>query len=131
MVAVGIMHVCCGITVKLDANGGKVSPATVSVWEGGFYDALPTPTNANGAFDGWWTAKDGGVEVQNGDLFDLSIFANPKTPALYAQYHLPHKIAVAGGFLDDGGTARSGLYRGDKVSAHIDRSKLCLQVFVS
>lgn len=125
LVAVGIMHVCCGITVKLDANGGKVSPATVSVWEGGSYDALPTPTNANGAFDGWWTAKDGGVEVQNGDLFDLSIFANPKTPALYAQYHLPHKIAVAGGFLDDGGTARSGLYRGDKVSAHIDRSKLC------
>ena len=110
--------------VKLDANGGKVTPASIAVVEGKMYGELPEPTKTGGAFDGWWTAKDGGVQVQEGDSVDFSIFANPKTPTLYAQWRMAHKITVTGGFLDDETAARSGLYRGDEVGVLIDDNKL-------
>ena len=113
------------MTVKLDANGGKVTSANIVVMATDVYGELPEPTKTGGAFDGWWTAKDGGVQVQEGDPVDFSIFANAKTPTLYAQWHLPHKITVSGGFLDDGSTSRGGLYRGDDpVGVYIDESKL-------
>lgn len=110
--------------VKLDANGGKVTPASIAVVEGKTFGELPIPTKANGEFDGWWTAKDGGVQVQEGDAVDFTTFANPKTPTLYAQWRMAHKITVTGGFLDDGMTSRSGLFRGDDVNVDVDRAKI-------
>lgn len=113
--------------VKLDANGGKVTPATIAVVEDGTYGELPVPTKTGGEFEGWWTAKDGGVQVLEGDAVDLSIFANPKTPTLYAQWRKACKITVSGGLLTDEPTvttAKTGLYRGDYVGVGIDGNKL-------
>ena len=115
-------------SVKLDANGGKVTPATISVVEDGTYGELPEPTKAGGEFEGWWTAKEGGVQVQEGDTVDFSIFASPKTPTLYAQWRKACKITVSGGLLTDEPTVtttKTGLYRGDEVGVKIDWNKLC------
>ena len=112
-------------TVKLDPAGGKVTQKTITVVEGDIYPDLPEATLSNTDFDGWWTAKDGGVQVSAGDTVDLSIFANAKSPTLYAQWHKPHKITVSGGIVsDDKTTSKSGLYRGDRVSVLIDFSKI-------
>ncbi len=114
-------------TVKLDPAGGSVSPKTISVVEGEPYPDLPDATLSKTEFDGWWTAKDGGVQVFGGDTVDLSIFANAKSPTLYAQWKKPHKITVSGGFLTGEPTVtttKSGLYRGNEVGVYIDESKL-------
>lgn len=50
-------------TIALDAAGGSVSPATVTVYETGVYGALPVPQRSGYAFDGWFTAADGGKQV--------------------------------------------------------------------
>ena len=52
-----------GYTVTLDANGGNVSPNSVTVTYGGKYDGLPTPTRTGHTFAGWYTAKTGGTQV--------------------------------------------------------------------
>lgn len=123
----GMLAMACvlqvyGEKVTLNANGGKVTPAAVEVEQGATYD-LPEPTKAGGVFDGWWTAKEGGIMVSSGDEVDLSIFANAKTPTLYAQWRKECKITVAGGLLDDETTTRGGLYRGDNIGASVDDSK--------
>lgn len=54
-------------TVTLDANGGNVSPSTITVKKGGTYDTLPQPTwkTPNSYdFDGWYTAANGGTRVE-------------------------------------------------------------------
>ena len=50
-------------TVKLDANGGTVSPDSIQVTYGSTYGTLPTPTRSGYTFDGWYTAKTGGTKV--------------------------------------------------------------------
>ena len=118
--------------ITFDANGGKIGSQTkvTRACDGDDEEEVYTyvmpddPVKAGGDFDGWWTAKDGGVQVENGAVVDLSVFANAKTPTLYAQWRMAHKITVSGGFLDDETTTRSGLYRGDEVGAEIDWSKL-------
>ena len=111
------------ITVKLDPAGGSVSAKTISVVEGDLYPNLPDATMSKTEFDGWWTAKDGGVQVQEGYPVDLSVFANAKAPTLYAQWRKPHKIAVSGGVLGNGATTQGELYRGDEVYVSIDWEK--------
>ena len=119
--------------VVFDANGGKIGslPKVTLVCDGddeaGFTYIMPDdPVKSGGDFDGWWTAKEGGVQVQMGDGVDLSIFANPKTPTLYAQWRKACKITVSGGFLDgdDEKTSRSGLFRGDEVGVRVDEAKM-------
>ena len=117
--------------ITFDANGGKIgSQAKILLAceeendDVCLYITPEDPVKAGVDFDGWWTAKDGGVQVQFGDVVDLSVFANAKTPTLYAQWRIAHKITVAGGFFDDETTARSGLYRGDEVGVLIDDNKL-------
>lgn len=60
-------------TVTLDANGGVLTEGnTLTAEEGGTYGTLPTPANAEGAeaiFEGWYTEKDGGVQIKAGDAF--------------------------------------------------------------
>ncbi len=117
--------------VVFDANGGKIGTQTKETLacagdeESGFVYAMPDdPVKSGVEFDGWWTAKEGGALVEWGDAFDPSIFANPQTPTLYAQWSKARKITVSGGFLDDETTSRSGLYRGAEVGAYIDEKKL-------
>ncbi len=54
-------------TVRFDANGGRVSPAskvvTCSSSYSNTYGTLPTPTRTGYDFDGWYTQETGGTKV--------------------------------------------------------------------
>ena len=50
--------------ITLNANGGKVSPASIQVESGKtYYSALPTPTRSGYKFNGWYTTRTGGTRV--------------------------------------------------------------------
>ena len=51
------------LTVTFDANGGSVSPTSISVAYGSTYGELPTPTLENYTFDGWYTEMTGGTKI--------------------------------------------------------------------
>jgi uncharacterized repeat protein (TIGR02543 family) len=69
-------------TVTLDADGGSVSPATITIGASGRIASLPTPTRAGYAFDGWFTDVTGGERVTESTVFsgDAEIYAR-WTPA--------------------------------------------------
>lgn len=75
-------------TVKLDANGGNVSSASINVTYDSQYGKLPAPTRPGYSFKGWYTAANGGKQV---------IAATKVTTAgeqtLYAQWE-PVKVSV-------------------------------------
>ena len=51
-------------TIKLNANGGKVTPASISVAKNSTYlDKLPTPTRSGYIFKGWYTTKNGSTKI--------------------------------------------------------------------
>ena len=49
--------------ISFDGNGGSVSPSAVTVTVGEPYGTLPVPERAGYAFEGWFTAAEGGTEV--------------------------------------------------------------------
>ena len=51
-------------TITLNANGGEVSPTSITV--SGTYSGLPTPSKNGCAFAGWYTDPNGGENVWNG-----------------------------------------------------------------
>ena len=52
------------VKITLNANGGKVSPASISVDKNtAYFTQLPTPTRSGYEFDGWFTAKSGGTKI--------------------------------------------------------------------
>jgi uncharacterized repeat protein (TIGR02543 family) len=76
-------------TLTLDANGGKVSKETVTVYYGTKYlNQLPTPARENYVFDGWYTTAKAGVKVTSGTVFDET--ARKK---LYAHW-TPKKLTI-------------------------------------
>ncbi len=75
-------------TVNFDANGGSVDTASMIVTYGSTYGALPTPTNGNLAFLGWYTAISGGTKIEA--TTTVSITA---TQTLYAQWAQPDMTA--------------------------------------
>lgn len=50
-------------TLAFDGNSGKTSEASRVVQYGGQYGTLPTATRTGYTFQGWYTAKDGGVKA--------------------------------------------------------------------
>lgn len=58
------------VTVTLNANGGTVSPSSVTVTNGDAYGTLPEPTRSGYQFDGWFTASTGGTLVTGDDVVD-------------------------------------------------------------
>ena len=56
-------------TVKLNANGGSVSPASVTTGADGKLASLPTPTRSSYSFNGWYTEKNGGTKVTTDTVF--------------------------------------------------------------
>ena len=50
-------------TLAFDGNSGKTSEASRGVQYGGQYGTLPTATRTGYTFQGWYTAKDGGVKA--------------------------------------------------------------------
>ena len=51
------------MTITLDANGGTVTPSSITRNFGDRVGALPTPTRANYNFVGWYTAATGGTRI--------------------------------------------------------------------
>lgn len=68
-------------TVRLNANGGKASPASKVVTCGKTYGTLPTPTRTGYDFDGWYTRQSSGIKVDK----NTSVGTNPPT-TLYAHW---------------------------------------------
>ena len=56
-------------TVTLHANGGSVSPASVTTGADGKLASLPTPTRSSYSFSGWYTEKNGGTKVTTDTVF--------------------------------------------------------------
>ena len=68
-------------TVSFDGNGVDMDGATITVEEGGKYGSLPTPPSRDDyTFDGWFTEKDGGSKVKEGDEYtsdgDQTLYAH-------------------------------------------------------
>ena len=66
-------------TVTFDANGGTVTPDTMTLTHGDVYGELPTPTRDGYTFAGWFTDPNGGAKVEQGDVVTAS-------HTLYAQW---------------------------------------------
>ena len=50
-------------TVKFSPNGGSMDTTSITVTYGSTYGTLPTPTQDNYVFDGWYTAATGGTKI--------------------------------------------------------------------
>ena len=71
-----------GYVMTFDPNGGEaVKPATLNVTYGEPIGALPTGTRKGYTFKGWFTAKEGGLEVKAGDPY-----ATADNSIVYAQW---------------------------------------------
>jgi len=53
------------VTITFNANGGTVSPSSLSYVANGTYNSLPTPTYTGHTFTGWYTEANGGTQVAN------------------------------------------------------------------
>lgn len=77
------------VTVTLNANGGTVSPSSVTVTNGDAYGTLPEPVRSGYRFDGWFTAASGGTLV----TADTLVNKPNGTDALYAHWSLRQAVA--------------------------------------
>ena len=69
-------------TVTFDAQGGNVSPATKTVYEGASYNALPIPTKSGGLFAGWYADINGGGDK----VFATTLATTTSNHTLYAKW---------------------------------------------
>lgn len=60
------------VTITFDANGGSCSPTTKDIKKGTAYGFLPEASMSGKAFEGWYTAKDGGVKAARDTVFSES-----------------------------------------------------------
>ena len=78
-------------TIVFDANGGtEVDPVFAKTDADGKLAELPTPTREGYAFDGWFTAAEGGTEV----TLDKVYTANAKIYAQWTEENVPAKTPV-------------------------------------
>ena len=59
-------------TVTLHANGGSVSPDSVTTGADGKLASLPTPTRSSYSFNGWYTEKIGGTKITTDTVFSAN-----------------------------------------------------------
>ncbi len=59
-------------TVTFNANGGTVTPDTMTLTHGDVYGKLPTPTRDGYTFAGWFADPNGGAKVEQGDVVTAS-----------------------------------------------------------
>ena len=69
------------VTIKFDANSGKVSSATKTVTINEAYGTLPVPTRKYYSFQGWYTSRQNGNKVTKD-----TICTNTSTHTLYARW---------------------------------------------
>lgn len=88
-------HWSKAVTITFDKNGGTFYYAEKKdIRKGTAYGSLPTASLSGKAFEGWYTAKDGGTKVENDTIFN-------KDTTLYARYR-NYQITVS--FNANGGT---------------------------
>lgn len=88
-------HWSKAVTITFDKNGGTFYYAEKKdIRKGTAYGSLPEASMSSKAFDGWYTAKDGGTKVENDTIFN-------KDTTLYARYR-NYQITVS--FNANGGT---------------------------
>lgn len=88
-------HWSKAVTITFDKNGGTFYYAEKKdIRKGTAYGSLPEASISGKAFDGWYTAKDGGTKVENDTIFN-------KDTTLYARYR-NYQITVS--FNANGGT---------------------------
>lgn len=68
-------------TINFDANGGNVSPSSMTVLFSSIYGSLPTPTKKGHTFNGWYTSPSGGTMISSSDKLNEA-----KSQTLYAQW---------------------------------------------
>ncbi len=68
-------------TVRFNANGGTVNPASKTVTYNSTYGTLPTPVREGYTFKGWFTAASGGTQITDSTKFTLTT-----DQTLYAQW---------------------------------------------
>jgi uncharacterized repeat protein (TIGR02543 family) len=83
--------------VTFSPNGGSVNVASLTYAYGGTTLTLPTPTNANAVFNGWYTAPSGGTLIGAAG----ASYTPGQTLTLYAQWS-PNQYVVT--YAPDGGT---------------------------
>ncbi len=88
------------ITITLNANGGTVTPGSKTAYLSETYGSLPTPTREGYSFEGWYSAKSGGVKVSSS-----TTITTPSSHSLYAQW-TPNTYTVSFDS-NGGGTAPS------------------------
>jgi len=66
--------------LTFNANGGTVKPTSTKVTTEEKYDTLPIPTRSGYNFDGWFTAKQGGSQIEKGQTVtavdDFTVYAH-------------------------------------------------------
>ncbi len=96
--------------VTLNANGGSVTPSTISVIKGEKYGTLPIPVKNGYEFTGWYTQAEGGTEVTEDTIVSVS-----GNHTLYAQWiGKQYKVTLNanGGWID--GSNSLQVRNGDK-----------------
>ena len=68
-------------TINFDANGGSVSPSSMTVTYSSTYGSLPTPTKTGHTFNGWYTSPSGGIQISSSNKVTVATSQN-----LYAQW---------------------------------------------
>ena len=68
-------------TVTLNANGGSVSPTSMTLKYGSQYGTLPEPTRSGYVFNGWYTSTSGGTQITS-----TSTMNTASNQTLYAQW---------------------------------------------
>lgn len=78
-------------TVSLNANGGSVSPTSITVSANGTYSGLSTPSRTGYDFTGWFTASSGGDKKENGSPIasnsDHSLYAHWSAKKVTVTFH--------------------------------------------
>lgn len=74
------------VSITFDANGGTCYTAGKSIDKGTSYGVLPTASRSGYAFDGWYTAAEGGEKVDNTTIFE-------QNTTLYAHFR-PYRYTV-------------------------------------
>ena len=69
----------CSVTVKpqqftvtFNANGGSVSPSSMTATVGQALGALPTPTRTGHSFTGWFTSASGGTQITSNTVYNTA-----------------------------------------------------------
>ena len=73
-------------TVTLNANGGTVNPATITVTHGAALPAMPVPVYAGYAFMGWYDAQTGGKCYGDKTGASTSSYDKTENCTLYARW---------------------------------------------